>query len=106
MSKSSPHKVNKSQAIRDALAKQPSAKAKDIVALLSKQGIKVPPAMVYMQMTKTRRAKRPQKQAKAVAESSQQPQRSPVVLVARVKEIARDLGGFNHLRQLVDLLAD
>jgi len=106
MANSERSKVNKSQAIRDALAQNPTAKAREIVILLRKQGIKVHPAMVYMQKSKTHRAKGRQKRAAAAAMSQQISVKNPIELVVRVKEMAREVGGIRNLKQLVDLLAE
>lgn len=106
MPRTSPRKVNKSQAIRDSLAQHPNAKTKEIVMLLAKQGIKVHPAMVYMIKSKTHRAKGRQKRAAAAAMSQRISVTNPIELVVRLKEIAQEVGGFKNLKQLVDLLAE
>jgi hypothetical protein len=99
MPRTSPRKVNKSQAIRDSLAQHPNAKTKEIVMLLDKQGIKVHPAMVYM-------IKGRQKRAAAAAMSQRISVTNPIELVVRLKEISQEVGGFKNLKQLVDLLAE
>ena len=97
--------VNKSQAIRDVLTANPTIGSKDLIAQLAEKGVKVAPSLVYMVKSKLnkgqRRAKRERVSAAAGARS-----RIPVEVIIRVKNLARELGGYKNLKQLVDLLAE
>ena len=74
-------KVNKSDAIREALGANPDSNPKEIVALLGERGIKVAPTLVYYIRSKSRQAGRKAKRARVAA-----PQRP--VLVAGEAEAA------------------
>lgn len=52
--------------------------------------------------SKQRKAER----EKVVESSRQMGSNNPVEIVLRVKDLARDLGGIQNLKKLVDLLAD
>jgi len=110
MSKSSPEpgggKVNKSQAIREALAANPKADSKTVIALLGEKGVKVSPTMVYYVKSKLKQARRKAKREKAAESSRRAESKDPVELVLRVKDLAREVGGIESLKQLVDLLAE
>jgi len=99
-------KVNKSQAIRDVLAGNPKADSKTVIAQLGEKGIKVSPAMVYYIKSKARHARRRAKRDRVSAMSATSVSRNPVELVKRVKDLAREVGGYKQLKQLVDLLAE
>jgi hypothetical protein len=90
-------KVNKSAAIRDALAQNPKASSRDIVKVLGDQGIKVAPTLVYYIKSKERRAKR---------RASRQSGSGPVQLILQVRKLAAEAGGIQSLKQLVDALAE
>jgi hypothetical protein len=98
--------INKSQAIRDFLAGNPSADTKAVVAGLAEKGIKVAPTLVYFIKSKQRQAKRQAKRAKLAESSRQMGSNNPVEVVIRVKDLAREVGGIKNLKMLVDLLAD
>src|SRR3954462_6625778 len=98
--------VNKSDAIREALAQNPKAGPKDIVTLLAGRGIKVAPSLVYFIKSKAKHAKLKQKRARVAAATKGTGAPNPVELVLRVKDIAREVGGIQNLKMLVDLLAD
>jgi hypothetical protein len=93
-------KVNKSQAIRELFAQDPKMESKAVIAGLAERGVKVSPTMVYYVRSKMKQAKRKEKRARVAANSN------PVELVLRVKDLAREVGGIKHLKQLVDLLAE
>lgn len=99
-------KINKSQAIRDALAQNPTVDSKGIVALLAKSGVKVSPTLVYYIKSKQKQAKRKAKRERVAAASEGTASRNPVEMVKRVKELSRDVGGIRNLKMLVDLLAE
>lgn len=98
--------VNKSEAIREALAANPDANPKEIVKLLGEKGIKVAPTLVYYIRSKGKQAARKAKRARVAAQSERTAERNPVETVMRVKELARGMGGIKNLKMLVDLLAE
>lgn len=98
-------KINKSQAIREALDEHPRAKSKEIVALLAEKGIKVAPTLVYYVKSKRRQAKARQKREQIAEASRRTSAPNPVQLVQRVKSLAEEVGGIRNLKHLVDLLA-
>ena len=93
-------KPNKSRAIRELFTQDPKMDSKTVIARLAEKGVKVSPTMVYYVRSKMNQAKRKAKQARVAATTN------PVELVLRVKDLARELGGIRHLKQLVDLLAE
>ena len=99
-------KATKSDAIREALAANPDANPKEIVAALAAKGVKVAPTHVYYIRSKGKQAARKAKRAKVAAQSESTAVRNPVEMVMRVKEMARGLGGIKNLKMLVDLLAE
>jgi hypothetical protein len=98
--------INKSQAIRDFLAGNPTADTKTVVAGLAEKGVKVAPTLVYFIKSKQRQAKRRAKRDRVAASSRQMGSNNPVEVVIRVKDLAREVGGIKNLKLLVDLLAD
>jgi hypothetical protein len=99
-------KSTRSQAIRDALAANPKSSSKDIIAQLAGRGIKVSPTLVYYIKSKQSKARRIAKRARVAATSRSTGTPNPVEVVTRVKELARDVGGVQNLKLLVDLLAE
>jgi hypothetical protein len=93
-------KVNKSQAIRELFIQDPKMDSKTVIGRLSDKGVKVSATMVYYVRSKMNQAKRKEKRARVAATTN------PVELVLRVKDLAREIGGIQHLKQLVDLLAE
>jgi hypothetical protein len=98
--------INKSQAIRDYLAGSPKAGTKEVVAGLGEKGIKVAPTIVYMIKSKARQAKRRVRRERVAEASRQSGSKNPVEVVIRVKDLAREVGGIQNLKTLVDLLAE
>jgi hypothetical protein len=99
-------KVNKSQAIRDLFAEDAKMDSKTVIDRLAGKGVKVSPTMVYYVRSKLNQAKRQEKRSRVAAESELASATNPVELVLRVKDLAREVGGIKHLKQLVDLLAE
>ena len=99
-------KVNKSQAVRDLFAEDPKMDSKSVIGKLAEKGVKVSPTMVYYVRSKMKLAKQKAKRERAAASSRQSGAKDPVELVLRVKDMAREVGGIKHLKQLVDLLAE
>jgi uncharacterized protein YtpQ (UPF0354 family) len=93
-------KPNKSLAIRELFNQDPKMDSKTVIARLADKGTKVSPTMVYYVRSKMNQAKRKEKRSRVAATTN------PVELVLRVKDLARELGGIRHLKQLVDLLAE
>jgi len=98
--------VNKSAAIREALAANPAAGSKDIVATLAAKGVRVSPTLVYFIKSQANKAKRQKKRAQVAAASEKTAHSNPVEVVLRVKNLAREVGGIRNLKMLVDLLAE
>lgn len=98
--------VNKSQAIRELLAADPKADSKSVIAQLAEKGIKVSPTMVYYVRSKMKQARQKAKRTRVEESSRQTGAKNPVEIVLRVKDLAREVGGIRHLKQLVDLLAE
>src|SRR4051794_17118691 len=99
-------KVNKSQAVRDFFAANPGADSKAVIAGLAEKGVKVSPTMVYYVRSKLKLAKRRARRERVAESSRKTTAKNPVELVLRVKDLAREVGGVKHLKQLVDLLAE
>ena len=93
-------KVNKSQAIRELFNEDPKMDSKTVISRLSEKGVKVSATMVYYVRSKMNQAKRRRSGHRVAATTN------PVELVLRVKDLAREVGGIKHLKQLVDLLAE
>jgi hypothetical protein len=91
--------VNKSQAVRDILGKDPKAPVKEVVATLAGRGIQVSANYVYMLKSKARAKGRKARRQRAEAAD-------PVGLVRDVKALAARAGGLRKLKQLVDILAE
>jgi hypothetical protein len=99
-------RVNKSQAVRELLAADPRADSKSVIAQLAAKGVKVSPTMVYYVRSKLKQAKQRAKRLRVAESSRQSGAKNPVEIVLRVKDLAREVGGIVHLKQLVDLLAE
>ena len=98
--------VNKSKAIRDYFTGNPKADSKTVIAALAEEGVKVSPTMVYYVRSKLGQARRKAKRARVAESSRKLAATNPVELVLRVKDLAHEVGGIQHLKQLVDLLAE
>ena len=98
--------VNKTVAVKEALAKSPKAKASEVVSALAAQGIRVSSAYVYALKSKAKAKKRKEKREKAVATSTSIGVSDPVQLIRQVKELAPKAGGLRNLRQLVEVLGE
>src|SRR3954452_23617950 len=98
--------VNKSEAIREVMAQHPQAQTKEVVALLAEKGLKVQPSLVYLIRSKQLQQQRRQKRERVAATSKGTGSVNPVDLVLKVKGLARDAGGIQHLKRLVDALAE
>jgi len=94
--------VNRSQSIRDILAKNPKTPSRDIVATLGEKGIKVKLSLVYAIKVQLKRKKRRQI-GKSMAEAGIT---NPVDLILQVRSLAGEAGGMRKLKQLVDAFAE
>jgi len=92
--------INRSEAVRDAIALNPKAGTKELIAALAAKGIKVSHTLVYYVRSKQGQARRKAKREQVAAAGN------PIELVLRVKTLAREVGGIKSLKQLVDLLAE
>ena len=99
-------KTNKSEAIREALAQNPKATNKEILESLAAKGIKVTPTLIYFIKSKQNIKRKRLKRGKVTAASQRTKSLNPVELILKVKEVARDAGGFDQLKKLVDVLAE
>ena len=107
-------KVNKTQAVRDYLKKNPEAKSGEIAAALNKQGIKLTPnyvANIKTAINKARTAKRVAKQQAAVEppEPEKTVKPSAMVTLEHVKATAltvKALGGPVRLYELLGLIKE
>lgn len=99
-------RVNKSEAIRNALALNDKLTTREVIAKLAEKGVKVTPTMVYFIRSKQKQAGRKDRRDRAAESSRLSGARNPIELVARVKDLAREVGGIRNLKQLVDLLAE
>jgi hypothetical protein len=97
--------ISKADAIRDHLAKYPSAKTKDVVDGLAEKGIKVSAAHVYMINNKGKQKKRKANRIAATESAAKAGMSNPIEVVTRVRALANDLGGYRELKKLVDILA-
>jgi hypothetical protein len=98
--------VNKSQAIRGVLAQNPAAETQLVIDQLAETGVKVSRTMVYYVRSKMKQARRKAKRERVAESSRGTGVANPVELVLRVKDMAREVGGMENLKRLVDLLAE
>jgi hypothetical protein len=98
--------INKSQAIRDYLAGNPTAGSKDVVAGLAEKGLKVTPALVYLIKSKAKQAKRRAKRRRFDESSRGTDSVNPIALFQKVRDLAHEVGGYKNLKKLVDLMAE
>jgi hypothetical protein len=101
-----PSEVNKSDAVRAILDKNPKTPVKEIVSALAAQGVKVSANYVYMLKSKMKAKKRVEKRQKAMAVGAVTPIADPLELIREVKQLAARAGGLGNLKQLVDVLAE
>lgn len=92
-------KVNKADAIRQALATHPDKKPMELADILKKQGVPVTPA--YISMTKSKLGKSPK--AKAAPVNGQV---SAFEDLKKAKQLATELGGISNARAALDALAE
>ena len=98
--------VNKTAAVKEFLAKNPKAKASEVVSTLAAQGIKVSYTYAYALKSKGKAKKRKEKREKAMATSNSLGVLDPVDLIREVKNLALRTGGLRNLKSLVDVLTE
>ena len=94
-------KNSKSAAIRDYMAKNPQATAKDIAATF-----KVSTALVYGLKVKAKRRARKANRQKAVAVAQTDGLADPIKLLRKIRDLGVEAGGIKKLKAYVDLLAE
>ncbi len=99
---------NKSQAVRDYLKENPTAKAKEVVAALAAKGTSIKANLVYFlkgeAKSKTKRQmKRKARDEKAATVVSHKG--GVVEIIHDVRSLAQKVGGYGKLRDLIDALA-
>jgi hypothetical protein len=96
---------NKSQAIRDVLTENIKMPVKQVQAIiLERKGIKVSPNLVYLVRGKMLAKQRKQRREAAVASGKNSGAANAVALVKQVQVLAKEVGGYKNLRQLVEAL--
>jgi transcription initiation factor TFIIIB Brf1 subunit/transcription initiation factor TFIIB len=106
--------INKSEEVRKVLQEQPDLKARQIVDLLAEQGVTVQRSQVYAVMRslgKSPRKGRPGRRrgrpagSTSAAASASVASVNPVTIITRIKDLASQVGGMKHLRELMEVLA-
>jgi len=96
--------TTKADAIRAHLEQNPKAKVKEVTAALAAKGMKVSYNHVYMIKSKSKAKKRMANRAAAAATATRSGISNAADAVTQVRRLARDLGGFRNLKQLVEVL--
>jgi hypothetical protein len=101
-------KHNKSQAIRDILQQNPQATARQAVDQLAAKGMNVSPKLFYLVKGKLSQvAAHTRKKAARVAQATAKiGGMDSIHLIAKVKALAKEAGGMDYLKALVNVLAD
>ena len=95
--------INKSQSIRDYLAKKPKATPKEIIAGLKGKGIVVSEGLVS-NVKHTQNKPKKKVSVKTVAARKSAPTSLSVADLVEVKKLADQLGGVKTVRQALDTL--
>lgn len=104
--------VNKSQAIRDYIATHPDAEASEIVFALDAKGIKVAPGLVYMIRGRLNRdgGAAPKRQPRTRVQQTTTQVAVPAGInldaLRQLKALATSVGGWEHLKEAVELLSE
>src|SRR5436190_1540038 len=96
----------KAEAVTAYLAENPKAKSKDVIAALAAKGLSVSENHVYFIKSKLRGKRRHEERERAAEVTRGTAMPNPAQAVAKVKGLARELGGLKNLKQLVDVLAE
>jgi hypothetical protein len=93
--------------IRDVLKQNPKLTAKEVVAALTKKGLKVKEGLVYFVKGQMRGRKGRRKKARQmVARITATGNTDPVATILKVKRWANEVGGLKKLKALVDALSE
>src|SRR5262245_12539074 len=95
-------KATKSARIRSLLEANPKMPVKAVVSSLAARGVKVPSSMVYFLRAKMRRRARKQRIRQAVEKNGSA---NAVELIVKVRGLATEAGGYDKLKQLIEILA-
>ncbi len=98
--------INKADAVRAILDKNPKTPVTEVVSTLATQGIKVSGNYVYMLKSKARARRKRAKRQKAMVVSTSTAIANPLDLIRDVKQLAERAGGLGKLKLLVDVLAE
>ncbi len=100
--------VNKSAAVRELLSANPDRPVKEIVETMGSRGLRVTPNLVYYLKAKMRAGKRKKARQRAMAAvaAGNGSRGNPIELVRKVKELASEVGGYNKLKELAEILAN
>lgn len=98
--------VNKSNEVRELLAQNPKAPAKEIQETLAKRGINVSGNLIYLLKSKAGAKRRRQKREKVAQVVSTSGHGDPVVTIRKVKALASDVGGMKKLTALLEALSE
>jgi len=102
-------RINKSQAVRDELMRNPKMKCAQIVELLASKGIKVSGNLVYLIKSKAKQRAKMIRHERYVAQTREakmtMPQTDAIRLIVGVRSLSNEAGGIRHLKQLVDSMA-
>jgi hypothetical protein len=96
---------NKSAAIRDLLSANPQMPAKEVIAAMAAQGMKVSPNLVYLIKAKKGAAKRKQRRVGA-ARVMGNGVADVASVIRQVRQLAGQVGGMGKLKDLVVVLAE
>ena len=97
--------VNRSQAVREVLASNPTLTANEVIAALAKKGIRVKQNLVYFVKGKMKGRKgRRRKMQEAVAAVSGPT--DALSVIRKVKTLAVEVGGIKKLKALVEVLSE
>jgi hypothetical protein len=93
---------SKSAAIRQVLSEHPEASVPDIISLLKQRRVRVTPGLVYAARARTGR------ETRRAADNGARPGRGAPMysakLIREVNGLAEEAGGFENLKQLVEVL--
>lgn len=84
-------KTNKSAAVRELLNQKPDMPAKDIQKTLAARGMKVQGSLIYF--------------VKGQLRSSDGTSGLTINAITKLKQLAEEVGGYEKLRELLDVLA-
>ena len=104
MAKIAKKSVTNADRIREILAAEPQTPTREVVEALATKGVKVSPNHVYLIRSKNRKQHRKQKRDQAAAAAARGGMANPLSLLRKVKALAQEAGGYDTIKQLVDVL--